>query len=110
MSGPSDGMTMDELRDEFDWMYEFMGSMAERTCGDADVHNLVDYVRKLESENARLRELLRDAWGSGHPSKSCGECEILDECHEYLKTALPFSRCLFEKRIEERMRELGVDE
>lgn len=49
-------MELDELRDEFDWMYEFQSLMAERIRGDADVHNLVDYVGKLEEENADLRE------------------------------------------------------
>ena len=57
---PSDGMTLDELREEFDWMYEFQSRMAERIRGDADVHNLADYVGKLERENAKLRELVAD--------------------------------------------------
>ena len=61
MSRPSDGFELDELRDEFDWMYEFNSRMAERIRGDADVHNLVDYVTNLESDNAKLRELLRQA-------------------------------------------------
>lgn len=61
MSRPSDGFEPDELRDEFDWMYEFNSRMAERIRGDADVHNLVDYVTNLESDNAKLRELLRQA-------------------------------------------------
>ena len=61
MSRPSDGMTLDELRDEFDWMFEFESRMAERICEDADVHNLVDYVTGLEVENAKLREE-RDHW------------------------------------------------
>ena len=58
---PSDGMELDELRDEYDWMYEFQSLMAERIRGDADVHNLVDYVCKLEDENAKLREELAKA-------------------------------------------------
>ena len=57
---PSDGMELDELRDEFDWMFEFQSRMAERIRGDADVHNLADYVGKLENENAKLRELIKD--------------------------------------------------
>ncbi len=51
---PSDGMTLDELRDEFDWICEFQSRMAERIRGDADVHNLVDYVRKLEADRERM--------------------------------------------------------
>jgi hypothetical protein len=55
-------MGIDELRDEFDWMFEFQSRMAERIRGDADVHNLADYVAKIEAENAKLRELVRDMW------------------------------------------------
>ena len=58
---PSDGMGLDELREEFAWISEFQSRMAERICGDADVHNLVDYVGKLESENDKLREELEAA-------------------------------------------------
>lgn len=73
-----------------------------------------DANRTLEAENAKLRELVRDAWGSGHPDKSCGDCEIRDECHDDIERlsrdgALRFSRCLFELRIEDRMRELGIE-
>lgn len=53
-------MTLEELCEEYDWMFEFQSRMAERISGDADVHNLVDYVGKLESENAELRECLQD--------------------------------------------------
>lgn len=60
---PSDGMELDELRDEYDWMYEFQSLMAERIRGDADVHNLVDYVSKLQAENAKLREDMEDLEG-----------------------------------------------
>ena len=59
---PSDGMGLDELREEFDWMFEFQSRMAERIRGDAGVHSLADYVGKLESENAKLRDLVRGLW------------------------------------------------
>ena len=70
-------------------------------------------VGELEAENAKLRELVRDAWGDGHPDRSCEGCDIRDECHDDVERmrkdgVLRFSRCLFELRIEERMRELGV--
>lgn len=70
---------------------------------------------KLKDDNAKLRELVRDAWGNGHPDKSCGDCEIMDECHAEIEEAHKKgngrwnTRCLFERRIENRMRELGVD-
>jgi uncharacterized protein YPO0396 len=53
---PSDGFTFDELREEYDWMSDFMGRMTERIRGNADVHSLAAYVGKLEAENAKLRE------------------------------------------------------
>lgn len=91
---PSDGMELDDLRDEFDWMFEFQSRMAERISGDADVHNLVDYVGKLESENAELRELVKAAWKCIYSGLCCSDCRIIaGGCT--LKTA---------------MRELGVDE
>lgn len=85
MSRPSDDMTLEELREEYDWIYEFNSRMAERISGNPDVHNHEDYVNRLESENAELRKLLtdfRDAmWDGGEWTE-------------------PF---------DERMRELGVD-
>ena len=61
MSRPSDGFTFDELREEFDWMYEFQSRMAERIREDADVHNLVDYVRKLERSTEWLQAVVEDS-------------------------------------------------
>lgn len=80
----------------------------EATLGDSD-HD------QLKSENDKLRELVRDAWGNGHPDKSCGDCEIIDECHAEIEEARKNgnsrwnTRCLFERRIEDRMRELGIE-
>ena len=70
---------------------------------------------QLKAENAKLRELVRDAWGGGHPDKSCGDCEIRDECHAEIEEARKKgnsrwnTRCLFERRIEDRMRKLGIE-
>ena len=69
---------------------------------------------ELEAENAKLRELVKDAWSSGHPDRSCGECGIQDECHAEIERMhrhgnLRYARCLFERRIEERMHELGIE-
>lgn len=88
---PSDGMELDELRDEFDWMYEFQSRMAERIRGDAGVHNLVDYVGKLESENAELRRLVKEM-------RVCLEDEC-KRCHEWGDTC----------DLEHQMRELGIE-
>ena len=71
-------------------------------------------IDALDKENAELRELVRDAWGDGHPDRSCEGCDIRDECHNDVERMrkdgmLRFSRCLFELRIEDRMRELGIE-
>ena len=71
-------------------------------------------VMRLREQNAKLRELVRDAWGDGHPDRSCEGCDIRDECHNDVERMrkdgmLRFSRCLFELRIEERIRELGIE-
>lgn len=80
-----------------------------------NAEDAIEQVRILQAENAKLRELVRDAWGNGHPDKSCGDCEIIDECHAEIEEARKNgnsrwnTRCLFERRIEDRMRELGVE-
>lgn len=63
-------------------------------------------AERLCDENAKLRELVRDAWGNGHSDRSCEACDIMDECHAQMGR---YSRCLFEVRIEQRMRELGIE-
>ena len=111
---------VDELRNEYDWMYEFMSRMAERIRGDADVHNLADYVQKLEDENARLRsclsddaenakaimgenkalrELVHELWG-----RDAGlYCSIDGTCRD------PLCRQNGECSLDNRMRELGIE-
>lgn len=74
-----------------------------------------DRACKAEAENAKLRELVRDIWGSGHLDKSCGDCEIRGECHTEIEEAYKKGSgrwnigCLFERRIEDRMRDLGFE-
>lgn len=83
MSKPSDGMELDELRDEFDWMFEFQSHIAERIMGDSDVHNHVEYVRKLEAENTKLRELAKYAILCSEGDIRCVACpyhETSDGC------------------------------
>lgn len=75
-------MTLEELREEYDWLYEFQSYIAERISGDPDVHNHADYVNKLESENAKLREEL-DFCLKHVPN--CDECEAMTDCWECLR-------------------------
>ena len=85
------------------------------TIEEMDLDERGERLADLMAENAKLRELLRDAWGNGHPDKSCGDCEIMDECHAEIEEARKKgngrwnTRCLFERRIEDRMRELGIE-
>jgi len=69
---------VDELRNEYDWMYEFMGRMAEHIRGDADVHSLADYVYKIEGDNAKLRQLVRHLMACGR-NKDCDTCPYREE-------------------------------
>lgn len=99
---PSDGMGLDELREEFDWISEFQSRMAERIRGDADVHNLVDYVGKLEAENAKLRELLQNALVV--MDNNCGECAYYDECN-----VASDLKCVASKRIRAELSSIGIE-
>jgi hypothetical protein len=50
---------LDWERSENGWMREFNDRMAEH-CGTKDCPSLVAYVNKIETENAKLRELAED--------------------------------------------------
>lgn len=85
---------------------------------NARIHNILystDSREELAQRIVALEELVRDAWGDGHPDKSCGDCEIRDECHAEIEEAHKNGngrwniRCMFERRIEDRMRELGIE-
>ena len=43
----------------------------------SDVNVFVDDVRFLESENAKLRELVRAAWRCIHTGASCSDCRLI---------------------------------
>lgn len=103
---PSDGMELDELRDEFDWMFEFQSRMAERIRGDADVHSLADYVGKLEAESIKLRELVRDMHKALFSLNldHCQACPREDAC-VFMHKSFDCDECAFERD----MRELGVE-
>ncbi len=77
---PSDGWELDELRDEFDWMHDFLASMAERIRQDPDVHSLADYVDKLEEQRDHLREAIETLWprAAFTMSKACKETWIAE--------------------------------
>ena len=87
-----DGMGYEELLDEAEWMSSFLSLMAERITKDPDVHNLVDYVRKIEGENAKMRELVQDLWSAF--------CYVMEGG---IMTRDPGNY------LEQRMRELGIE-
>ena len=74
-----------------------------------------EVIQGCKLENDKLRELVRDIWGSGHLDKSCADCEIRGECHAEIEEAYKKGTgrwnigCLFERRIADRMRELGIE-
>lgn len=112
---PSDGMELDELRDEFDWMFEFQSRMAERIRGDADVHSLADYVGKLEAESIKLRELVRSLHmayvGALNKCEGMDEGLIWEHC-EMVDAELAKSHARFEAdrhRFDVAMSELGIE-
>ena len=83
--------------------------------GESAIVSFMNENDQLKAENSKLRELVQDAWGDGHPDVSCENCEMMDECHAAMEEARKSgngrwnTRCLFECRIEDRMRELGIE-
>lgn len=108
---------MDEVGAEYLTRTNHLKAENERLREENQHIGLIAYElgrTSLAQENDKLRELVRDAWSDGHPDRSCEGCDIRDECHNDVERMrkdgmLRFSRCLFELRIEERMRELGVE-
>ena len=112
---PSDAFELDELRDEFDWMFEFNSRMAESIRKDPDVHNLAAHVSKLERENASLRELARGLHmayvGALNEAEGMDEGLIWEHC-EMVDAELAKSHARFEAdrhRFDVSMRELGIE-
>ena len=102
-------ITYDSLMDTLNYGIQCLNGAADT------IWQLRNDCVDLRFENEKLRELVRDAWGDGYPDKSCGDCEIMDECHAEIEEASKKgnsrwnTRCLFERRIEERMRDLGIE-
>ena len=88
-----DGMDYEELLDECEWMSSFLSMMAERITEDPDVHNLVDYVRKIEGENAKLRRLVCKFYHC-QKHRECVDCPYVDDTSCFL---------------EDEFRELGIE-
>jgi hypothetical protein len=61
-------------RSENGWAREFLNRMGQK-CGTKDCPSLVAYVTKLESENAKLRELVRISIAYCNTG-TCDECPI----------------------------------
>ena len=110
MSRPSDGMTLDELRDEFDWMLEFNSRMAERICEDPDVHSLASYVTKLETENAKLQGLATTAWKAAAALCEAfgGPCSPDYETKEHRSCPLGDDLCIYGK-LQGSLRDMGIE-
>ena len=59
-------------RSENGWVREFLNRMGQK-CGTEDCPSLVAYVTKLESENAKLQELVKRM--HGHIKENCDTCD-----------------------------------
>ena len=100
---PSDGFTLEELRSEFDWMFEFQSRMAEYIRNDHDVHSLAGYVSKLEEQNAKLREMA--SLVSEYISHDrCEGCVIKTACNSY-----ELDECWMTTKLRNQLRDLGVE-
>lgn len=73
-------------RSENGWVREFLNHTGQK-CGTKDCPSLVAYVTKMETENAKLRELVRELY----------------------EIAQPEAPSMFEAEFADRMRELGVE-
>ena len=104
MARLSHDMTEDEVRDEYEWMFEFMASMAEQIRGTKDVHSLAAYVRSLERENAELRELVLDIWR--FTGAACKKYPRLFDPPAQGPQVVQFNAI---DSFERRMRELGIE-
>lgn len=85
-------------RSENGWAREFLNRMGQK-CGTEDCPSLVAYVTKLETDNAKLRELVKRMFDRvNYECRCCSVfCSDWDEDNEC---------CVFTTL----MRELGVDE
>lgn len=104
-------MMLEELREEYDWIYEFQSRMAERISGNPDVHNHADYVNRLEAENAELRE---ENQHIGLIAYELGRKSLAQENAELRKLLVDFRDAMWRggewtEPFDERMRELGVE-
>ncbi len=91
-----DGQWLDFLhvpfgRITFDWL---MGQLNDAHRSD---------VAKLDAENAKLRELVRDMW-EGYNDPRCEECHLKDT-----PTCADCPICAKEAAVIDCMRELGVE-
>lgn len=106
-------MTLEETIAHHHWAAE--NCVGEVRNEHSQMVGWLEELERLKDENTKLRKLVRDAWGNGHPDKSCEDCEIMDECHAEIEEAYKEgngrwnTRCLFERQIEQRMREFGIE-
>lgn len=86
-------------RSENGWAREFLDRMG-RKCGTKDCPSLVAYVDKLESENAKMRQLIMDMYKAFMHGNCYRWCEYKEPCN-YISDG----KCQW----YDRMRELGIE-
>ena len=97
MSDQVAGFVGDELPDS-GYLCEFMGA----ADGSFACHSASEIVR-LKTDNAKLRELVRDMW-EGYMDPPCEGCQLKDT-----PTCADCPICAREAMVIDRMRELGVE-
>ena len=65
--------------------------------------SLTDEIERLKTENAKLRELVRELW-EGYADPPCEECPLKDK-----PACADCTICAREAAVVDRMRELGVE-
>ena len=80
--------TVERVKNDAVGKLSLSGSIVLATAA-IDMRDAADTIARLrntchdlQGENKKLKDLVRDAWGNGHPDKSCEGCELTDKCHE----------------------------
>jgi rubrerythrin len=96
-----------EMEDAADTIWQLRDDLQRANAAVQDAEHdesmAWDRVRKAESENAKLRELVTDMW-EGYNDPRCDECHLKDT-----PTCADCPICAREASVLDRLRELGVE-
>lgn len=72
--------------------------------GDCEYYE--SQIESLQDENDKLRELLTTILNESNIDKSCVNCDLCEEC---ASREGRWKGCLFNVRVEEKAKELGIE-